>query len=42
MLLRLRVTLNREYECMIDRVIDPEEFFASVKLGESTSKLVRE
>ena len=42
MLLRLRVTLNREFECMIDRVANPAEFFASLILGEPTSKLVRE
>jgi hypothetical protein len=40
LLLRYAVTLTREFECLIDRVVSPEEFFASVKLGEPTSKLV--
>jgi hypothetical protein len=31
-----------QFECNIDRVADPAAFFASLTLGEPTSKLVRE
>jgi len=31
-----------QYECAIDRVADPTAFFASLTLGEPTSKIVRE
>ena len=31
-----------QFECRIDRVADPAAFFASLTLGEPTSKLVRE
>jgi hypothetical protein len=31
-----------QFECSIDRVADPAAFFASLTLGEPTSKLVRE
>jgi hypothetical protein len=31
-----------QFECSIDRVADPTAFFASLALGEPTSKLVRE
>ena len=31
-----------QFECRIDRVADPAAFFASLMLGEPTSKLVRE
>ena len=31
-----------QFECKIDRVADPAAFFASLPLGEPTSKLVRE
>jgi hypothetical protein len=39
---KLGVVFIREYECTIDRVTDPAAFFASLKLGEPTSKMVRE
>ena len=42
LLLRYGVTLTREYECSIDRVFNPAEFFGAVKLGNPTSKIVRE
>ena len=42
LLLRHSVTLTRQFECSLDRVFNPTEFFESVKLGDPTSKLVRE
>jgi len=42
LLLRYGVTLTRQLECTIDRVLSPAEFFAEVKVGEPASKLVRE
>jgi hypothetical protein len=42
LLLRYAVTLTRQFECSIDRVSNPAEFFESIKLGDPTSKLVRE
>ena len=38
---KLGVAIGR-FECGIDRVADPTAFFASLTLGEPTSKLVRE
>jgi hypothetical protein len=38
---RLGVAIG-QFECNIDRVADPAAFFASLTLGEPTSKLVRE
>ena len=38
---KLGVAIGR-FECSIDRVTDPAAFFASLALGEPTSKLVRE
>jgi len=39
---KLGVVFVGQYECTIDRVTDPAAFFASLKLGEPTSKIVRE
>jgi hypothetical protein len=39
---KLGVVFVGRYECAIDRVADPAAFFASLTLGEPTSKLVRE
>jgi hypothetical protein len=39
---KLGVVFVGQYECNIDRVSDPAAFFASVRLGEPTSKMVRE
>jgi hypothetical protein len=38
---KLGVAIGK-FECSIDRVADPAAFFASLTLGEPTSKLVRE
>jgi len=38
---KLGIEIGR-FECRIDRVADPAAFFASLTLGEPTSKLVRE
>jgi hypothetical protein len=42
LLLRHTVTLNRQFECTIDKVFTPVEFFEALKLDQPTSKLVRE
>jgi hypothetical protein len=39
---RLGVTAAGRYECLIDKVADPAAFFASLSLGEPTSKMIRE
>jgi major membrane immunogen (membrane-anchored lipoprotein) len=39
---QLGVVFIGRYECSIDRVADPTAFFASLTLGEPTSKMVRE
>jgi hypothetical protein len=39
---KLGVVFVGQYECTIDRVADPAAFFASLKLGEPTSKMVRD
>jgi hypothetical protein len=38
----LGVVAAGRYECRIDKVADPAAFFASLALGEPTSKMVRE